>query len=287
MNAFPWMIFGILLAAALLGTAAVLPYSLALNSKMLDKAKEAVNEAGKPAAKVKKMPPKPVLVLIGLAQTLVLMGVAVFVGLLAAQKVGLGTPILQAAVSGQPVSGLILGMLPASILLGLAAGVIMIVIEAAYFVPRIPRQLASADVHTAFWKRVLACFYGGIDEEILMRLFVMSGLVWLLALVWKTPAGAPAVGAFWLANLIAALLFGAGHLPTTAAITRLTPIVVARALLLNGIPGLVCGYLFMQYGLEAAMLSHFSLDILIHLMLPPLMQRRVAALQSEQVSQPA
>jgi hypothetical protein len=47
--------------------------------------------------------------------------------------------------------------------------------------------------------------------------------------------------------------------------------VVTRALLLNGIPGVVCGYLYMRYGLEAAMLSHFSLDILLHLIAPPFM----------------
>lgn len=276
MNAFPWNIFFILLAAGLLGTAAVVPYSLAMNSKALDKAKAAAaSESGQPGAKPRRQPPMPLLILLSALQGTLLIGVAAFVGLLASRAVGLGMPILQGALSGQPVMDKILALLPASLLLGLASGVVMLALEWLYFMPRIPRALAGLDAHTAFWKRALACFYGGIDEEILLRLFVMGGLAWLIGLVWKAPGGAPALGAFWLANVLAALLFGAGHLPATRMVTKLTPMVVARALVLNGIPGLACGYLYMRYGLEAAMLAHFSLDILLHLVAVPVSHRLV------------
>ncbi len=268
---FPWIIFFILLVAAILGAFAVLPYSLSLNPQTIQKIKAAASGAAEAAAvKARRRMPLPVMIVVGILQTVVLFAVAIFLGLLAGKQVGLGAPILQAALAGRPVAGLVLEMLLPAILLGLAAGIIMLVLEFAYFKPRIPQELASVDTRMPLWKRALACFYGGMDEEMLMRLFVMSALVWLLNLVWKTPAGAPALGAFWLANILAALLFGAGHLPATVSVTRLTPVVVFRALLLNGIPGVACGYLFMRYGLEAAMLSHFSLDILIHIIAPSL-----------------
>jgi membrane protease YdiL (CAAX protease family) len=279
MTAFPWTIFIILLAAGILGSAAVIPYSLSFNPEVVKKLKSAGSEDSQPA-KGRQMP-LPVMILLGTLQTIVLFGIATFVGLLAAGKVGLIVPILQGLVKGLPVMDLVLVMLPEAVLLGLASGVVMLVLEAAYFMPRIPRRLASLDSHTAFWKRVLACFYGGICEEILMRLFLMSGLVWLLGLFWKAPSGAPAVGAFWLANILAALLFGAGHLPATASAVKLTPMIVFRSLLLNGIPGVACGYLYMRYGLEAAMLLHFTLDILIHLIAPRFMQARFSSLPSQ------
>jgi hypothetical protein len=285
MNAFPWSIFFILLAAGLLGTAAVIPYSLSMNAKNLEKLKE--NASGQTAAGAKKLPPLPVLILLSGLQGLVLVGLATFLGLLAAGKVGLGLPILQKALEGLAVRDEILAMLPATILLGLASGVMLLGLEWMYFMPRIPRKLAAFDARTAFWKRVLACFYGGVVEEILLRLFLMSVLVWLTGLVWKSPDGSPAAGAFWLANILAALLFGAGHLPATRQITRLTPMVVARALVLNGIPGVAFGYLYMRYGLEAAMLAHFSLDILVHLVAPPISHRRIESLYAEPAAEPA
>lgn len=284
MNAFPWIIFFILLAAGLLGTAAVIPYALSFNPKAVEALKQSSAGTGQPGAGGKRLP-MPIMILISGLQSVVLIGLTTFLGLLAAGRVGLGMPILQAVLAGRPVADKILAMAPAAVLLGLFSGVVMLALEWIYFMPRIPRSLASLDGRTAFWKRVLACFYGGVVEEILMRLFLMSALVWLIGLFWKTPAGAPAAGAFWVANLLAALLFGAGHLPATAQTTKLTPMVVTRALLLNGIPGVFCGYLFMRFGLEAAMLLHFSLDILIHLIAPPIMRLRAQAIAIDPAGQ--
>jgi membrane protease YdiL (CAAX protease family) len=116
----------------------------------------------------------------------------------------------------------------------------------------------------ALWKRLLACFYGGIDEEILLRLFLFSLLAWLIGFAWRLPDGKPTLGVLWVANIVAAVLFGLGHLPTTAALVTLTPLLVVRALLLNGLLGVAAGYLFWRYGLEAAMLAHFSADLVVH-----------------------
>jgi Type II CAAX prenyl endopeptidase Rce1-like len=111
---------------------------------------------------------------------------------------------------------------------------------------------------------LLASFYGGIDEEILLRLFLLSLLAWLIGFAWHLPDGRPTLGALWLANIIAAVIFGLGHLPATAALVKLTPLLIGRAILLNGIVGVAAGYLFWLYGLEAAMLAHFSADIVLH-----------------------
>jgi hypothetical protein len=43
---------------------------------------------------------------------------------------------------------------------------------------------------------------------------------------------------------------------------------VIRAITLNGIAGIAFGWLYWQYGLEAAMLSHFCADILLHVLGP-------------------
>ena len=46
------------------------------------------------------------------------------------------------------------------------------------------------------------------------------------------------VSTTFAANILAAILFGLGHLPATAAIMTITPLVVVRALVLNGFLGI-------------------------------------------------
>jgi hypothetical protein len=172
-----------------------------------------------------------------------------------------------------------LNFLPATLSVGLAVALALYVLERYVFLPHLPAVFHDTKTRISFWKRALTPFYGGVDEEILLRLFVMSGLAWLIGLVWRSADGTVAMGALWAANLLAALLFGLGHLPATARMTPLTPLVVTRGLVLNGFAGLAFGFLYIYYGLEAAMIAHFLLDIVMHLILPELTQGQPAPVQ--------
>ena len=72
-------------------------------------------------------------------------------------------------------------------------------------------------------------------------------------------------GAFRAAIIVVAVLFGLGHLPATAAIAALTPGLVVRALLLNGVAGAAFGYLYWRHGLEAAMAGHMSAHVVMQI----------------------
>src|SRR5262245_2383786 len=65
---------------------------------------------------------------------------------------------------------------------------------------------------------------------------------------------------FWAANIVAAVLFGLGHLPATAAVAPLSAALLVRAVVLSGAAGLVFGELYKRHGLEWAMASHFGVD---------------------------
>jgi hypothetical protein len=264
MNDFPWTLFFVLLAAGTLGGIAILPYALELNPQALDKIRANM------AASKKPLSPLLVVFLSSTIQSIVLTAVAAFVGLLAARQVGLGLPILQAALQGRPMAEPFLAILPVTAVVGVVMGLVLLLLERFVFVPRLPVFFSETKTRLTLWKRALTPFYGGLNEEILLRLFVMSAFAWLIGLVWKAPDGAVALGALWLANLLAALLFGLGHLPATRAITPLTPLVVTRALLLNGLGGLAFGFLYINYGLESAMLAHACLDVVMHLIGPEL-----------------
>ena len=98
--------------------------------------------------------------------------------------------------------------------------------------------------------------YGGVIEEIMMRLFFMSLVVFFLKLLFARKKEKPAPWMFIVANILSALLFAAGHLPATAVMLGITPLIVFRCFLLNGAFGLLFGWLYRKYGLRYAMIAH-------------------------------
>ena len=99
-----------------------------------------------------------------------------------------------------------------------------------------------------------AVVYGGVIDEVMLRLFFMSLLAFLLQKLFRKGSGT--TGLLIAANLIAALLFAAAHLPATAVLMGLTPMIVFRCFLLNGGLGLLFGWLYRKFGLRYAMLAH-------------------------------
>jgi membrane protease YdiL (CAAX protease family) len=95
----------------------------------------------------------------------------------------------------------------------------------------------------------------------------MSFFAWLGRFISKTADGKPTNVVFWIANILAAVLFGLGHLPGVALLVPLTPLVIARTVILNGLLGIIFGWLYWKSGLEAAMISHFSADLILHVLL--------------------
>jgi membrane protease YdiL (CAAX protease family) len=100
---------------------------------------------------------------------------------------------------------------------------------------------------------VTGVLYGGLAEEVMLRWGAMSLVAWALLLLLRSKARAVCMA---LAVTVAAMLFAAGHLPAVAAQLDLTPAIVARTLVFNGVAGLVYGWLFWRRHLEAAMVAH-------------------------------
>ena len=98
--------------------------------------------------------------------------------------------------------------------------------------------------------------YGAIIEEVMLRLFWMSLIAFVLHKLFGKKHDKPTVAILVVANVIAALGFAAGHLPATAQLLGLTPMIIVRCFLLNGGLGLLFGWLYRKYGLRYSMLAH-------------------------------
>src|SRR6185437_4581615 len=140
------------------------------------------------------------LVLLSVLQNAVIFAVVAVLGLLAAHAIGLGAPYVEAMLGDMPFpSGM--GMVIA-VAFGIIVGAFLLVAD-LFFVPYWPKPLVDAALKTTLWENFLASFYGGINEELLMRFFGLSALVWLLSFIWQ-----PNPIIFWCVNVVMAILFG-------------------------------------------------------------------------------
>lgn len=126
--------------------------------------------------------------------------------------------------------------------------------------------------HPAFPASILASVSAGIGEEIVFRGFVFGLWAFLLNLLLKRWNQTKV--ALWIANVIAALAFGAAHFPAAMVLFGVTtpaalpPFVIAEILFLNGVIGLAAGERYMKDGLIAAAGVHFWADIVWHVIYP-------------------
>lgn len=212
--------------------------------------------------------PVPVLVALALLQSFVLLLVASAVGVTLAPRVGLHSRVLARVRDGAAVAPGLVTDLRTAVPLGVGLAVATLGLDAA-LAPFLPEALqTSLDPRGATVGSVLAFapvrfLYGGVTEELLVRFGVMTLAVWLgWRLLGRSTPG-PTDRVVWGGVVVAALVFGVGHLPSVASVAPLTPPVVVRTVLLNGLPGLGFGWLYWRRSLESAMVAHASFHVVL------------------------
>jgi hypothetical protein len=134
--------------------------------------------------------------------------------------------------------------------------------------------------HPAFPISIFASVSAGIGEEIEFRVFLFG--LWSLILTWLFKRFNGRTAALWIANVIAALGFAAGHFFSLAMISgavaldatgqmtflfdKINPMLIVEAVLLNGVIGLLAGWRYMKDGLVAATGVHLWTDIFWHVL---------------------
>lgn len=240
-------LFGILLAACVISSLLVLPYTFALSPRLAELF-------------------SPILLIAALVQSLVLFSIATFFGLLLAKRLGFGLPILESALKGEDWRTNFKSIFLTSAGLGILAGLLIILLSLPF--PDLSVMFLKSETSVALWKGFLASFYGGIGEEVFFRLFLMTFFVWLLSKVLRSGEALRNKGLVWSSIILTAVLFGLGHLGITGDLTAITPAVILRAVLLNGVGGVIFGWLYWRRGLESAIIAHFSADIVLHVATP-------------------
>jgi membrane protease YdiL (CAAX protease family) len=197
-------------------------------------------------------------------QSALIFSLAIFVGLLLTKKVDFHLPVLEAFVELKDYVKVIKEISGISILLGILSALAIYLTD--YLFSLLGTTISTHKVIAPMWQTLAASFYGGIAEEVLLRLFLMTLLVWIGTKIANQTV--PSQSVVITSIIIAAVIFGLGHLPITAALTSVTPLIILRAVVLNGIGGVVFGWLYWKKGLESAIIAHFFADIFLLTVLP-------------------
>ena len=152
--------------------------------------------------------------------------------------------------------------LMAAIIVAIIGGLGIILPDLLYFGNYIPAVRDSYLVKPNIATIIGSIIYGGVIEEVMLRLFLMSLIALILHKIFGKSKEKPALWMLVTANIVAALLFAAGHLPTTYMLMGITPMILIRCFLLNGTFGLLFGWLYRKYGLRYAMVSHAGCHVI-------------------------
>ncbi len=195
---------------------------------------------------------KELLILVSVIQTAIYAMFCSFIGCVFSQKLGLWKPL---KFEKKPL----LDTLGKAVVFGVIFSLDYWVFGSKY--PAIQESIAAGLTPVGVTSAIL---YGGIVEELMLRLAFMSITAMALWKIFcrKTAAKDIPDWVFATANIVAALVFAALHLPAThVTFGGITPLLVFRCFFLNGGFGIFFGWLYRKYGIQYAMLGHALLHI--------------------------
>ena len=176
------------------------------------------------------------------------------IGVWLGRKVGLGSG-LRKLVSRTPGAW-------EAVRAGLAPGIFIgVAIGAVVFlgVSSMPKEALIPGLNDpTIFEVFLRCLSAGITEELTFRFGLMTLFVWAIRTVFKRPP--TDATSQWVGNLLAAVLFGAAHLPGLPA-EAWNPALLVPIVMVNAAAAMLMGWLFMRYGLISAICAHFIADV--------------------------
>jgi hypothetical protein len=156
-------------------------------------------------------------------------------------------------------------------LIGLSTALIITGSDSFIFARYLPSKITTYAFSTIYL--MTGILYGGIIEEILLRLLVMSLFVLIL---WKLFAKSRdhlniPNWIYKAAIILAAALFAAGHIPFTVQSIGLSIPILIRCFVLNGIGGIGFGYLYWKKGLAYSMYAHAATHVFMQVIFMPIL----------------
>lgn len=199
---------------------------------------------------LEKFSPQALQFLVLINPTIFLL-IAITIGTLLHDKVGLTVPTISSMLKIEPPCNKFIEQIKFGIVFGLITGILITTIG-LIFKTSIPQEFI--DVSDKIKITPIARFlYGGLTEELLMRFGFMTLVVWIVFKITKNLNNPT----YWIGIILSSLLFAVGHFPVAfSAVSQPSLMLLTYILLGNSIAGLFFGWLYWKKGLEAAFIAH-------------------------------
>ena len=253
---------------------------------------------------------KPLLLGTEAIEITVELAIAVSCGLLAAHRIGLGAPIAEKWLSGEPIKSQVRPLLVPSLVVGILLAVISMVPNLSVFHPN--RQLAHHEAERisespdgaklaeklgrfvderplTLTSLTVSYLNGAIRVELISRLFLLSIMALIFGKITGRPSGTASNRVLFSAVVGVGGIGAIAHVAWQRATTKMIfsslgmikivhdsfLLVIARAFL-RTVPGAVgFGWLYVRRGIESAILSAIVASVVAHLLLAVLVAVRL------------
>jgi hypothetical protein len=151
--------------------------------------------------------------------------------------------------------------IPMALILGAIVGIVAVGFD-VLFRPHLPTIFQQPVSMPQFFPILSNVLYGGIVEEVMLRFGLMTIVIYALS----SKGQFLHKSIYYIGIGLSALIFALGHYPATSSYLDMTAIVWIRMLLLNGLGGVVFGWLYWKHHLEAAIFSHMFAHVTMGVM---------------------
>ncbi len=245
---------------------------------------------------------RPLLLGIEEIEITVSLAIIVSCGLLAADRVGLGAPLLEGWLRGEAIKSQLRSLLAPTLLVGILIAAVSMLPNLSPFHPnrqlahqeaeRLPQSPDGAKLAEKLGKFIderpltltsltVSYLSAAISGELIWRLFLVSIIALFFARIVGSPAGMASNRILFSAVLTVGAIGVIAHVTSQRATTNMTYsslgliktvndsfwLVTTRALLRTGAGAVGFGWLYVRRGIESAILSAFVASVVAHLFL--------------------
>lgn len=137
------------------------------------------------------------------------------------------------------------------------------------YMPEYKEAIEQIQPNIAWWAGITTIFQGGVMEEVMIRLGLMTLLIWLLSKIFARKKTTIPNWIYIFSVVFSSIVFGAGHLGMAKLLVgTLTLPLILFVILGNSLAGLLFGYLYWKKGLEYGIIGHITGDFTLHFLLP-------------------
>ncbi|MGH1363755.1 MAG: CPBP family intramembrane glutamic endopeptidase [Calditrichia bacterium] len=186
-----------------------------------------------------------------------------WLGIRLGPKVGLGIPLIDQFLANQPTAWRILrNDVVFATILGLALGALLLLVR-VFSTPYLPPELPAFG-HRGILGGLAVSVGAAVAEEVWFRLGLMTVLVWIASKAFSKGEVQPVL--VWSVIAITSIGFGTAHLPQLVSYGAGSPFAITGTVLGNTAVGFLYGWCYWRRSLIAAIVAHFSVDIVLHVL---------------------